>query len=173
MNDKNIISKSYIVFWFIITILTGILAGFLTSHSIMLGRYFTWLVDTGNYNVFVDSFSVFRQATKAYIFYNSFFVMSLIAGIIWTVFCFISRKNRIIGLIAGLSSLWVGTVFYASGFAGSEAAVCSGTADEAVRDFYAMLNIPIHSSFAVFYLLCFFLLLASGIRQNRDDNKLK
>ncbi|MBN2402136.1 MAG: hypothetical protein JXN64_07030 [Spirochaetes bacterium] len=170
MNRRNFFYKGHLILWFVLTILTGILAGFLCSHSVMLGRYFTWLINSGNYSVFVDTFSVFRKATHANVHYNLFLWASLIIGFIWMVLCFILRKNRIVGIIAGLSSLWVGFVFFSSGFAKAEEAVCSGTADEALKNFFAAWNLPLHISFAVFYSICFFLLLLSGIRWSKNKS---
>lgn len=157
------------VLWYAVTLLTGILAGFLTSHSVMLGRYFTWLIQTGNNQVFIDTFSVFREATHANVHYNLFLWASLVIGIVWTISSFIVRKNRFVSIIAGLSSFWVGCFFFASGFGPAEAAVCTGTADEAVREFFVSMNIPMHRSFAVFYTACFLLLLVSGCRSRKGD----
>jgi hypothetical protein len=168
MTDRKIFYKIHLVFWFVITMLTGILAGFLTSHSVMLGRYFTWLIESGNYSVFTDTFAVFRGATHVNVYYNLFLWASLAIGIIWTAFCFIVKKSRVTALIAGLSSLWVGIVFFASGFSAAEEAVASGVADKAVQRFFVSWNIPMHSSFAVFYTACFFLLLLSGIKRARQ-----
>jgi len=168
MAEREALHRIHLVLWFAITMLTGILAGFLTSHSVMLGRYFSWLIESGNYQVFTDTFSAFREATHANIHYNIFIWASFVIGIIWTVFCFIVKKNRVTALIAGLSSLWVGCVFFASGFSSAEEAVCTGAADEAVRHFFVSWNIPMHTAFAVFYTVCFFLLLLSGFRTAKD-----
>ena len=159
------LNRVYWVLWFALTMITGILAGFLVSHSVMLGRYFTWLIESGNNGVFSDTFSVFRETTRANVHYNLFLWISLAIGVVWTTVCFIIRKTRIVAVIAGLSSFWVGCVFFASGFAAAEAAVATGTAGEAVRQFFVAWNIPIHVSFAVFYALCLFLLLLSGFRE--------
>jgi hypothetical protein len=167
-----IIHRIHWVLWFAITILTGILAGFLTSHSVMLGRYFTWLIESGNYQVFTDTFSVFRETTRANVHYNLFLWVSLIIGILWAIFCFVVKKNRIIALIAGLSSFWVGCVFFASGFSDAEEAVAMGMADEAVRQFFVSWNIPLHISFAAFYTLCFILLLLSGCKEIRPNTSM-
>ncbi len=168
MPDREIFRRIHLVLWFAITILTGILAGFLISHSVMLGRYFTWLIQSGNYQVFTDTFSVFREATHANIHYNLFLWVSLIIGFIWTILCFIVKKTRIIALIAGLSSFWVGSVFFSSGFSNAEEAVATGVAGETVRQFFVSWNIPMHTSFAVFYSLCFFLLLLSRPNEIRE-----
>lgn len=170
MDDKNITHRIYRILWYAITMLTGILAGFLISHSVMLGRYFTWLIESDNYHVFTDTFSLFRQATKANVHYTLFLWASLITGSFWTVFCFIVKKNRIVAIIAGLSSFWVGCVFFASGFADAEASVSTGTADEAVRQFFVSWNLPLHTSFAVFYTFCFFILLIVGCREGNSSS---
>jgi len=172
MADMENIHRIHRVFWFAITMLTGILAGFLISHSVMLGRYFTWLIESGNYQVFTDTFSVFREATHANVHYNLFLWVSFIVGILWTILCFIIKKSRGIALIAGLSSFWVSCVFFASNFSDAEEAVTSGVADEAVRQFFVSWNLPLHTSFAAFYTLCFFLLLLSGIKEFRPKTNL-
>lgn len=168
MAGRAIIRHIHWGLWLAITLLTGILAGFLTSHSVMLGRHFSWLIESGNYQVFTDTFSVFREATHADVHYNLFLWASLATGTIWTLFCFIVKKDRIVAVVAGLSSFWVGSVFFTSGFAEAEEAVATGMADEAVRQFFVSWNIPMHTSFAVFYILCFFLLLLVGCRGGRS-----
>jgi hypothetical protein len=165
MSARVITRGVYWGLWFAVTLLTGILSGFLISHSVMLGRFFSWLIESGNNHVFVDTFSVFREATRANVYYNLFLWASLAVGVVWTVFCFILRKTRIAAVIAGLSSFWVGVVFFASGFAAAEEAVAEGTATETVRQFFVSWNIPMHTSFAAFYTICLFLLLLAGFRE--------
>ena len=169
MAGKAILRRSYWVLWFALTMLTGILSGFLLSHSVMLGRYFSWLIESGNNHVFVDTFSVFRDATRANLHYNLFLWISFVVGIAWTPICFIARKTRAVAVTAGLSTFWVGSVFFASNFAAAEQAVSTGTATEAVRRFFLSWNLPIHASFAAFYSICFFLLLFSGFREVRRE----
>ena len=169
MNDRVTIRRVYWVLWFAVTMLTGILSGFLVSHSVMLGRFFSWLIESGSNHVFVDSFSVFREATRANVHYNLFLWASLAVGVVWTVVCFILRKTRIVAVIAGLSSFWVGSVFFASGFAAAEEAVSTGAATETVRQFFVSWNIPMHTSFAAFYTICLFLLLLAGFRERGKE----
>lgn len=162
MQPKPFLYSIHRGLWSLTTLLTALLAGFLTSHSVMLGRYFTWMIENDHYSSFVQSFPLFRAATQANIHYNLFFFTSLIIGILWTVSCFIIRKDRLIALIAGLSSFWVGSAFFATGFSDMETAVCSGVADEATLQLFVSLNLPLHTTFAVFYSLAFLLLLGTG-----------
>ncbi|MFC1938200.1 hypothetical protein ACFLWH_00865 [Chloroflexota bacterium] len=46
--NKKIINKLYWNFWGFTTIFIGILAGFMVSHSLQLGRFFTWLIESGD-----------------------------------------------------------------------------------------------------------------------------
>jgi len=155
---------------FIVTALTGVLAGFLISHSIMLGRFFDWVLAAGNNAFFADTFAPFRAATHANVHYNAVLWLSLIAGLLWLVSSFVLQRDRILALTAGLSSFWVGAVFFASGFAEAEAAVCSGVADDTLRELYAVLNLPMHRAFALAYTLAFSALLWAGTRTVRPHS---
>jgi hypothetical protein len=166
---RGAVRRVYWILWFALTMITGILSGFLVSHSIMLGRFFTWLIESGNNSVFVDTFSVFRKATRANVHYNPFLWISLAIGVAWTAVCFIIRNTRVTAVVAGLSSFWVGCVFFVSDFAAAEAAVASGTAGEALQQFFVAWNIPMHVSFAIFYSICFFLLLLAGFRTRGSE----
>jgi hypothetical protein len=46
--NKGILNKLYWGFWFSTTVLTGIMAGFMISHSIMFGRFLSWFVESDN-----------------------------------------------------------------------------------------------------------------------------
>ena len=81
--NKNIIDKLYWFFWASTTILTGILAGFMISHSIMLGRFFTWYVESGNMELLRQTFSVFLESNDFFnSLYDSFLWLAFVSGII-------------------------------------------------------------------------------------------
>ena len=46
--NNALLNKLYWIFLCSTIILSGILAGFMISHSIMLGRFFTWYIESGN-----------------------------------------------------------------------------------------------------------------------------
>ena len=170
MKTKSALQKVNVFLWMATSVITGILAGFLTSHAVMLGRYFSWVIDSDNYHIFLQTFPAFRAETHANVFYNSFFWISLAIGLIWVAVCFIRGKHRIISLIAGLSSLWTGIVFFVSGFSDAEAAITSGIADPATQKFFFAWNLPMHTSFAVFYTVCLILLLYTGLDLRDNDS---
>ena len=157
--NKNFLHKLFWVFWCSTTILTGILAGFLVSHAIMLGRFFQWFIESGNENLLHQTYTVFRAASSPHIAYNIPLLLALISGIVWTVFAFIARRDRIIAVTAGLSTLWVGAIFSISDLDKAEEAVMTATADPSLTQLYTTLNLPIHTLFAAMYIVSLFLLL--------------
>jgi hypothetical protein len=156
---KNTLSKLFWIFWCFTTILTGILAGFLVSHAIMLGRFFQWFMDSGNETLLHQTYTVFRAASSPHIAYNIPLSLAFVSGIIWTVFAFIARRDRIIAVTAGLSTLWVSAIFFLTDFGEAEEAVMTATADARLTQLYTALNLPIHTLFAAMYVVSLFLLL--------------
>ena len=167
MKQSNTLSVSYWTSWFVVTLATGILSGFLVSHSIMLGSFFTWLIESGHEQVFTEYFSKFRTATHANVHYNYMLYIGLFAGVFWIVSCFLSRRSRIVSVTAGFSTFWVGSIFFATEFAAIEEAVSTGTADAATLQSFINLNLPLHITFAVIYTLSFAVLLWTGFTQRR------
>jgi hypothetical protein len=155
-------------FWYSTTVLTGILAGFMVSHAIMLGRFFNWYVESGNGALLRQTYTVFRLESSPQVPYNIPLYLALLSGILWAILCFIAKKDRIVALTAGLSTLWVGVIFYASELREAEEAVLTGTASEALTQHYLAVNIPVHSAFAAIYLVSFVLLLWSARRRGKE-----
>jgi hypothetical protein len=158
---KKTLNKLYWIFWFSTTLLTGILAGFMISHSIMLGRFFSWSVESGRLDLLRQTFTIFREVSQPdpnTIYYIPIY-LAFVSGVIWTVLAFVMKRERTIALIAGLSTLWVGMLFMISDIDEAEEAVLSGTADAQMAQFFASINVPIHSLFAVIYTASLFLLL--------------
>ncbi len=161
-------NRLFWIFWCSTTILTGILAGFLTSHAIMFGRFQTWFIESGNVDLLHKTFTVFREASSPQVLYDSFFYLALASGIIWTVLAFLMKRDRIIAMIAGLSTLWVSIVFFASNFGRAEDEVLMGIADERMTQLFVSLNVPIHTCFAIFYVLSLFLLLVVALKNKQS-----
>jgi hypothetical protein len=162
--NKNILRKLFWLFWCSTTILTGILAGFLVSHSIMLGHFFQWFLESGNENLLHQTYTVFREASNPHVAYNIPLVLSFVSGIIWTMLAFIVRKDRIIAVIAGLSTLWVAMIFFISDLAEAEEAVLTGMADARLTQIYTSINLPFHTLFAAVYVVSLFLLLLVALK---------
>lgn len=156
---KNTLSKLFWIFWCSTTMLTGVLAGFLLSHAIMLGRFFQWFMDSGNENLLHQTYTVFRAASNPHIAYNTPLYLAFISGIVWAVFAFIVKRDRIIAVTAGLSTVWVSVIFFCTNFGEAEEAVMTATADATLTQLYTTLNLPLHTLFAAMYVVSLFLLL--------------
>ena len=170
--NKNVLNKLYWIFWCSTTVLTGILAGFLTSYAIMFGRFLTWFIESGNVDLLHKTYTVFRETSSPQVLYDSFFYLALVSGIIWTVLAFLIKRDRVIAMIAGLSTLWVSIVFFATKFGRAEDEVLTGIANAKMTQLFVTLNVPIHTCFAVFYIVNLFLLLVVALNNNRELNKV-
>ena len=164
---KNVTKKLFWIFWCSTTMLTGILAGFMISHSIMFGRFFTWFIESGNADLLRSTYSVFREASSPQVLYYVPIYLALASGIIWVVLAFLMKRDRIIAVIAGLSTIWVGVIFMGTGFDALEEAVMSGIADETMMQSFASLNVPIHIGNAIIYGVSFVLLLVVALKKQK------
>ncbi len=166
--NGNFLTKLFWVFWCTTTVLTGILTGFMLSHSIMLGRFFSWMVETDRIDLLKQSFSIFREVAQPdprVIYYIPIY-LSLISGIIWVVLAFILKRDRVIALIAGLSSFWVGALFNITSINDAESTVLSGIANDQMTRLFLAINVPVHSIFAMIYGVSLVLLLLVAIKKN-------
>ena len=169
--NRNIINKLYWIFWCSTTVFTGISAGMMIAHTLQLGRFFTWLIESGNEDLLHQTFTVFRQTNRIQdMSYDSLLYLALVSGIIWIVLAFILKRERIIAIIAGLSTVWVGAIFSISDIDEAEEAVLSGTADAGLTQLFVSINVPVHTCFAVIYTVCFILLLYVALKRIKTND---
>jgi hypothetical protein len=164
--NRSLLNKLFWVFWCSTTVFTGILAGFLTSHSIMLGRFFSWYVESGNMDLMRQTFSVFREVSQPdpNALYNIPLYLSFVSGVIWTALAFLLKRDRIIALIAGLSTFWTGSIFFVIDLDEAEDAVVTGLASEQMAQYFLSINVPVHTLFAAIYVVSLFLLLLVALK---------
>jgi hypothetical protein len=168
---KSIINKLYWSFWCSTTVFTGISAGMMIAHILQLGRFFTWLIESGNEDLLHQTFTIFRQTNRIQdMSYDSLLYLALVSGIIWVVLAFILKRERVIAIIAGLSTVWVGAIFSISDIDEAEEAVLSGTADARLTQLFASINVPVHTCFAVIYTVCFILLLYVALKRIKAND---
>jgi heme/copper-type cytochrome/quinol oxidase subunit 3 len=163
---RDTLVKLFWLSWSSTTAFTGILAGYMVSHSIMLGRFFSWFVDSDNMDLLHQTFTVFREVSKPdpNALYDIPLYLALASGVVWIVLAFLLKRDRITALIAGLSTLWVGSIFMISDLDEAEEAVLSGSADEPMARFFLSINVPIHTLFAVIYSVSLVLLLVVALK---------
>ena len=71
--NANFLNKLFWLFWCSTTILTGILSGFMISHSINYGRFLHWLVESGNLDLLQETLAVYREINSAHFFLDLYY----------------------------------------------------------------------------------------------------
>ena len=138
--------------WFFADLLTGIVAGFMLGHALILARCLDWLVLSAS-PALSQAYPAFRRSTgrsglDAYYVLaglqvagtNAFLLVSLVA-----------RRHRVAALVAGVARSLCIVVHYASGFGALEASVLRSASKiprEVVAGFVRW-NVPVHFFHAV------------------------
>ncbi len=156
---KTAIAGTYWFFWVLTTMVTGVLAGYMVSHSIMLGQFFNWYIASDHLDLLRQTYTAFRAGSDAYKIYDIPLLLDLIFGTLFVIMAFVVKRHRIISVLAGFATWWVSVIFLGFGVGAAEDAVLTSTADSATVQYYHSVNIPAHSSFAVIYLISLLLLL--------------
>jgi hypothetical protein len=169
--NRKLINRLYWGFWSSTTLLVGILTGYFIAHSLLLGPFFTWFIESDKISLLQQTFSIYK-ATPGYAhLYGLYYVpllLSLISGGVWTILAFILKRDRVISIIAGLPTYFISIAFFATGFTNTEQAVMSGVADAATYQLFASENVPLHTSFAVIHAISFSLLLMIALKEIRS-----
>jgi len=171
MSGPNV-DRAYWPTWYALTTVTGILAGFMISQSLILGPFFTWFIESDNTDLLRETYSVYRASGTFALRYSLYYLpllLSLICGGIWAVLAFVRKTDRVVASIAGLATYWVSAVFLGTGFMQVEEATMKGLADAPTLQRFALLNVPLHSIFAVIYTVSLILLLVVATRKMRTS----
>jgi hypothetical protein len=134
----------------------------------MLGRFFTLFVDSNNLELLRQTYTAFRAQGRAHVWYDVPLLLHLVSGIAWTTVSFLVKRGRLIAFVAGLSTVWVSILFFGFNFDEVEDAVLTSSADAATVQYFASVNVPLHSLFAVIYVTSLFLLLLVPLKDRAD-----
>jgi hypothetical protein len=158
-----ILDRLYWPTWVINTALTGILAGFMISHSIMFGQFLSWFVASGKSDLLHQTYTVFRGETPWNNIYDIPLLLQLIVGLVFVGISLGLRRRSLFAVAAGAATVWVSILFLAFRVGVAEDAVLSGSADGGMAQYFLRINIPLHSTFAVIYSASFLVLLTFPI----------
>jgi len=167
------VTKAFWTAWGATTMLNGIVAGHMVSHSVMLGQFFNWFIQTGNLDLLHRTYSVFRASGTAHLVYDTPFYLHLAAGTVLAALALVVRRHRLISVLAGMSTLWAATIFHVTDLDGAEDSVLTGTADAATIRYYLDINIPVHAALALIYLLAMAAMLAIPLLERRREALLR
>jgi len=114
--------------WFLAALLTGIVAGFMLGHALILARFLDWLVLSGTLAL-SQAYPSFRRSTGR----SGLDIYYVVAGlqatvtIMFLLVAVVARRHWIAALVAGVAgTLWI-VVHYATGFGALEASVLQST----------------------------------------------
>jgi hypothetical protein len=134
--------------WVVALATTGIVAGFMLSHALLLGRYLDWLLTSGRARLLADTYPVFaRSDGKSGL--TAFYAVAglqVLSGIAFLVVSALARRQAATGAIVGVAAVLWPVVHYASGFGALEAQVLRSTSEVPpdVASAFVRWNGPIH-----------------------------
>ena len=138
--------------WFLAALLTGIVAGFMLGHALLLAQFLNWLLVSGA-PALSQAYPAFRgSAGRPGL--DAYYVVAGLQVLGTTAFLLVSlaaRRHRTAALVAGVAgALWI-AMHYASGFGALEASVLrgAGPVDQAAAGRFIGWNVPIHVFHAV------------------------
>lgn len=161
----------YWLFWFLTAMVTGVLSGYMVSHSIMFGQFFNWYIASDNLDLLRQTYTAFRAGSSAYKIYDIPLLLGLIFGTVFVVLAFVVKRHRIISVLAGFATWWVSAIFVGFDVGEAEDAVLTSTADDATVQYFHAVNIPVHCTFAAIYLAAMALLLTIPLLELRRRAK--
>ena len=138
--------------WFLAALLTGIVAGFMLGHALILARFVDWLLLSGA-PALGQAYPSFRASAgrSGLDAYYAVAGLQVLGTSVFLLVALAAGRHRTAALVAGVAgALWI-AVHYASGFGALEALVVRSAADvprEVVGRFVGW-NAPIHFFHAV------------------------
>ena len=139
---------------------TGIIAGFMISYVIVIGRFFNWLLRHNRYDVFTDAYSVFRKQDNPVTPYIAFVFTHLLLSLLLVGLSFATSQVYWWTFMPLLCVPLFLTIHFGSPFGQAEKQVNSGQAEDAtaVRN-YLKFNIPLHLLYAIIFSTALIILL--------------
>jgi len=138
--------------WCVAALLTGIVAGFMLGHALILARFLDRLLLSG-VPALIQAYPAFRASTgRAGL--DAYYAVAALQVIGTSAFLLVSlaaRRHRAAALVAGVAgALWI-VVHYASGFGSLEASVlrAAGKVPREVAGRFVAWNVPMHFFHAV------------------------
>jgi hypothetical protein len=103
--------------WFLAVLSTGVAAGAMTGHALLLGRFFNWVFASSRSEMFRLSYPPFIQAKKPQLFFDHLFTIALLVITAYNVLLLLTARISTLSLAAaGLQWLFV-LIFFGTGFA--------------------------------------------------------
>lgn len=134
--------------WVLAVAMTGLVAGFMLSHAILLGRFLDWQLASGSGVPFAATYPAFARTAgrSGLTLFYGLCGAQVAAVLAFLVIAAGARRERLAAAIAGFAAILWPAVHYGSGFATVEQGVLRSVAEVpgglAAR--YLAWNTPIH-----------------------------
>ncbi len=133
--------------WVLATVLTGLVAGFMLGHALVLGRFVEWLLTAGApaHGLLYPAFRATSGRGGLTVFY-AVCGLQVISVVLFLGLALASGRARGAATLAAAAGvLWL-VAHYASGFGALEAKVvrATGAVDPDIAASFLRLNVPIH-----------------------------
>jgi len=134
----------YDLLWLIAVVITGLAAGVMAGHLLLLGKFLSWFFESGNVDLFSTSYPVFLEAKKPDLLFDNVFSLCVVYGLLYFFILLFTGRLTILPLAAISLQLIFLLVFYLTGFAKLEHQLFkeNNTSEEIIRKFRDM-NIPV------------------------------
>jgi len=149
--------------WLLASVTTGLVAGFMLGHALILGRFLEWMLAT-NPRQFAATYPTFASSVGVpglWIFY-AICGVQVVAALALLALSLGARRHRLAaGVAASAAVLWL-MVHYGSGFGAVEAVVLRSTTPVSPEfaDRFQALSTPVHLAHASLLLVGLGALLA-------------
>jgi hypothetical protein len=150
--------------WAFATATTGIVAGFMLGHALVLGRFLDWMLTSGRARLLAETYPAFRESSGKLgldLFY-AVAGLQIIAAICFAIISRAAGRRVVLGIVIGITAVLWPLVHYGSGFGFLEASVyrsATPVAPNVAGEFVAW-NGPIHIFHAATLIVALYALLA-------------
>lgn len=149
--------------WLLATVTTGLVAGLMLGHALILGRLLDWML-VSDPRMLAATYPVFAKSAGqgGLTAFYAICGLQVVAAVVLLGLALITRRHRLAATVAALAAVLWPTVHYASGFGAVEAVVLRGTAPvppETAAQFLGW-NAPLHAFHAVLLVVGLIALLA-------------
>jgi len=159
--------------WLLASVTTGLVAGFMLGHALILGRLLDWML-AGDPRLLAATYPTFARSagsTGLTIFY-AICGLQIVAVLILLGLASSARRHRLGAAVAASTAVLWPVVHYVSGFGAVEAitlrSVTPVSADVATR--FLAWNAPVHMAHAALLLVGLVALLSMPVAAPRRDS---
>ncbi|MBI4767578.1 MAG: hypothetical protein HY787_23780 [Deltaproteobacteria bacterium] len=147
--------------WFLAVLTTGLAAGEMLGEFLLLGRFQSWFFETGNSEMFDQTYLLFRRTKRPDRIFNAVYLIAILVGLAYLVFLLFRGRLELLPVLAVVMQWLFLLVFYGSGFARIEHALFEGGSSKDLADKFRSMNVPSLGIYALLWAasLCFFVFM--------------